>query len=172
MILVLMSLCTGVLCGCAYIEDRARDAGDMITLAGELGSLGVSAWVGCVGGGLMYAGGYGFGLRSGAVGSYEYQEATCVPPFAVKHLTPGEADRARGKGYLDGIPVRLSGDDDPDFLEAGWFNLGQVEVSVAFPFGPRVGLNIFEIADFLLGWTTLDICNDDVASRRKPPPAE
>ena len=160
---LLILLWLSMLCGCAYTENRLRDAADVITVAGEFGSFGAAVvgpelW-GC--GFPVYAGnGYGFGLRSGAVGSYEFEEAIIFPmPVSVKReLRPSKLDRERGKGY------------DFDLLDdhrnGGWFNWGQVEVAVGVLVGVRGGVNFCEIADFVVGMVGIDICDDDIADRQ------
>jgi len=161
--MVFASLCVSLLCGCAYLEDRTRDAGDMITIAGEFPMIGAAAWIGMWGATMSGGEGHGFGLRSGAVGVYEFSEWGFIL-VGLKELEPSEADRARVKGYQGGFGLD---EHCGGGLRGGWFNLGQVEVVAGVGPAVRAGVNIFEIADFILGWASTDICNDDVASRRK-----
>lgn len=160
---VLASLCVSLFCGCAYFEDRTRDAADMITIAGEFPMIGAAAWVGRWGATMSGGEGHGFGLRSGAVGAYEFSEGGFIF-VGLKELEPSEADRARGKGYQGGFPLD---EHCGGGLRGGWFNYGQIEVVAGVGPGVRAGVNIFEIADFILGWASVDICSDDIASRRK-----
>lgn len=37
-----------------------------------------------------------------------------------------------------------------------------LQVSIGLYYRARVGLNLLELVDFLLGWTTLDILKDDI----------
>ena len=152
---ILIIVC--MLSGCAYLENRARDATDMVTIAGEFGAIGANIGVANrVHLSPFYFGGeHGFGLRSGAIGLYEFNQ--CVFfffPFS-NDFYPSKFDSNRGKGYTwDFIEFQHSGE---------WFNLGQIEAAVGLGVGVRAGINIFEIGDFIVGLAGLDICNDDIA---------
>lgn len=43
----------------------------------------------------------------------------------------------------------------------------QVETQASFIVGLRIGFNIGELLDFILGWTTIDIYGDDFQSRKR-----
>ena len=103
--------------------------------------------------------GGGFGLRSGAVGSYRFTEDTGLYAMMVKSLHPSEFDRVRGKGYQN----EFLSNAKPN--PGGWFNWGQVEVAVGVGAGVRAGVNFCEIADFIVGLVGVDICDDDIAGR-------
>lgn len=170
---LLVLVCPYLLSGCAYVEDRARDAADMITVAAEFPSIGAAVWGGSRGVGLtVNPPGHGFGLRSGAVGLYECGELVWFN-LCFRQVCPSEMDRLRGKGYDSGIDW-CSG---RSYMQGGWFNYGQVEVVVGVGPGVRVGVNFIEIADFIVGFLGIDLCDDDIAGRRsadatapKPPP--
>gem|GEM_PF-6298432 len=149
-------LCLAMLSGCAYVENRARDAADMITVAAEFPAVGLAASGAYVGFSPSYFGeGHGVGLRSGALGPYEFKESVWLWTIFGKKLSPSEFDRQRQKGYSsDFLSRRLSG---------GWFNWGQAEVAVGVGGGLRAGVNFCEIADFVVGLAGLDICGDDIA---------
>lgn len=176
--------------GCAYLHDRGRDACDMVTLSVEATGLNASVQMGpaVLGAGLAH--GKGVGLRSGAMGAYEFGEVN-LGIFGGKYLVPGERDLDREKGYvsfyrffpwIDGEDDddrfdrelregKSSWDDDEDenpfdmeVKEGEWFNAFNIECSVMAGLGARAGINIAEIMDFVLGWTTLDICGDDIAT--------
>ncbi|MBN2589521.1 MAG: leucine-rich repeat domain-containing protein [Sedimentisphaerales bacterium] len=152
---ILIIVC--ILSGCAYVENRARDAADMITISGE--AVAVGATIGVANrvhlSPFYLGGGYGFGLRSGAIGLYQNSQMVCFFfPFA-NDFSPSKFDSYRGKGYSwDFIEFQHSGE---------WFNLGQIEAAVGLGVGVRAGINIFEIADFFVGFAGIDICNDDIA---------
>ncbi len=156
--------------GCAYLHDRGRDACDMVTLAVEAKTLNASVQIskGVCGFGLAH--GPGAGLRSGAWGLYESGEINIVLG-GFKSLVPSEADRARGKGYdysYSWIPWEHEQENFFGTYEpGGWFNAAQVEIAAGLGVGARVGVNLAEILDFLLGWTTLDLCQDDVQSMNR-----
>ncbi len=98
---LLILLCLSMLCGCAYTENCVRDAADMITVAGEFAAIGVTV-SGAYGGLAIpgyFGGGSGFGLRSGAVGSYGFDEGAWLWGMWGKSLHPSKFDRERGKGY-------------------------------------------------------------------------
>jgi hypothetical protein len=159
-------LCSCMLCGCAYVENRVRDATDIVTAAVEYPVVGAVVWVGP-----SYLGiyssmgnkyqGYGFGLRSGVVGSYNFDENCDVAFWFDKNLRPSIAGRKRGKGYEAGLNPTFGSE-----FEGGWFNRGQAEVAIGAGIGVRAGVNFCEIADFVLGWAKIDICDDDVAGTR------
>ncbi|MCB1137598.1 MAG: hypothetical protein KDK23_02540 [Leptospiraceae bacterium] len=48
----------------------------------------------------------------------------------------------------------------------GYNSLFQVEFSLGLYGGIRAGINLAEIADFLIGFTTLDILDDDKPAQR------
>ncbi|MBN2589520.1 MAG: hypothetical protein JXA96_06645 [Sedimentisphaerales bacterium] len=151
---VLIIVC--MLSGCAYVENRARDAADMVTIAVEGTVVGATIGVApsvqlspfYYGLGYHDLGGGGFGLRSGAIDPYEFSQYAFLF-FNVNNFLPSEFDSNRGKGYKD------------DSVE--WFNYGQIEAAVGLGIGVRAGINFFEIADFIVGLAGLDICNDDIA---------
>ncbi len=162
---LLILLCLSMLCGCAYTENRVRDAADMITVAGEFPAVGVAVSGGVPWGLGLYAGnGDGFGLRSGAVGSYGFGEVIVFPmPLSIiKKLRPSKLNRERGKGYSVDVL-------DDHINHGGWFNAGQVEVAVGVGVGVRAGVNFCEIADFIVGLVGVDICDDDIAGEAEKP---
>jgi len=162
---LLILLCLSTLCGCAYTENRVRDAADMITAAVEFPVIGVAVsgvHVGLSPSYFTLTDGRGFGLRSGAVGSYEFTEAMWYWVVFIKDLTPSKFDRERGKGYNAGMYESY-------YNRGGWFNAGQVEVAVGVGAGVRAGVNFCEIADFVVGLVGVDICNDDIAGRQNSP---
>jgi len=154
-----ISLCLHSGLGCAYVENRARDAADMVTVAVEFPVVGASAWGGPYGFGVIVAPkGYGFGLRSGIVGPYSSSEGawTCL---AVKRF---ETEDKRGKGYREaGLDFCHGGRK----IRGGWFNGGQAEVAVGAGLGVRAGVNFIEIVDFAVGLVGIDICDDDIAGK-------
>lgn len=158
------------LSGCAYLHDRVRDAGDMVTVAVE--GFGVNAAVGFGPGtiGLGAASGKGFGLRSGVAGVYGFSELNLWPCFNSKTLLPHESDSDRDKGYETEYAYwlfREDGDSDEEYAATGetggQFNNFQLELALHLGVGARAGINLMEIVDFILGWTTYDVCGDDAA---------
>ena len=150
--------------GCAYLQNRGADLADIVTASVETGSYGVSAQAGPIPAGFSLSEGEGCGLRFGCVGAYDYEDYTSVIGFTSREFEP---DDSRGdKAYhvycfpflsmLTGEAV--SGETDFDIP---WQYLTQVEAGVGLFFGLRLGLNLGEALDFVLGWTGFDICSDD-----------
>lgn len=126
--------------------------------------------------GLGIAGGSGFGLRSGGMGVYDTEEMNLLYG-GLKEFVPRGVDQQRGKGYdFDYVAIPHTGS-----ASNGWFNWFQIEAALGIVVGVRAGFNPAEMLDFVLGWTTVDICHDDLetdihrdrsspATRALPPP--
>jgi len=158
------------LTGCAYMHDRARGTCDVITIAAETGHVNASIQIGKGTLGAGVSGGKGIGLRSGALGIYEYAEINLVL-LGNKALLPREYDILRGKGYdyhFYWYPWRKQEDElDVDLDEGGKFNLLQIELAACLGIGARVGFNFAELVDLVLGIFTIDILEDDLATIEK-----
>ncbi len=160
-ITVLLSSC--ILCsGCAYLAHRGRDLTDVVTVAVEDHTVGFSARV-MFPWGLCIAEGSGWGLRDGHIGAYDYMDRL----FAIPLPVPGalydidfspESDY-RDKGYTLQTIKQHPPYDMSDYQVSQFFS---VQVSAGLYYGLRLGLNLAEALDFILGWTTLDILQDDV----------
>lgn len=139
----------------------------MVTVAAEAPAVNAAIQIGKPVLGVGVAGGKGVGLRSGTVGMYETSEANFVL-FGGKLFVPKERDIYRNKGYHYTYMWAPWLSDEDEFIgtfEKGeWFNAWQLEVAVGIGLGARAGINFAEIVDFLLGWSTLDICGDDIAA--------
>lgn len=140
--------------GCAYLDHRARDASDMVTLAGEDQTISCVARV-MFPLGISLGQGDGFGLREGYIGSYEYREIVLMLPPISNNFTLEfrPEDDYRNKAYGVASPGCQE-----NFFWAQWLS---VQVSVGFYYGVRAGVNLAEVLDFMLGWTTLDFMQDD-----------
>ena len=158
------------LSGCAYLHDRGRDACDMVTLAAEAKTVNASFQVSKCILGFGLAHGPGVGLRSGTWGIFESGEINAVLS-GFKLLVPSAGDQERHKGYdysYSWIPWEHEEENFFGTYEKGeWFNAFQVEVAAGLGIGARAGVNLAEILDFILGWTTLDICKDDIQSLKR-----
>lgn len=146
-----------LLAGCTYFHDRARDFGDIFTVSAETKHLGVSAQIFPASFGVAYGKGKGYGLRSGTFGVYSYSD---------KHLLiSGEKDfyplEKRGKKKYDLEYFYTLIPDGPP-----WQYYWQIEVAAGLGVGLRLGLNLGEMADFMLGWAMIDIANDDTKGAR------
>lgn len=132
----------------------------MVTVAVEPSIVNASVQLGPLMTGLGLAAGEGFGLRSGGAGVYDTEEVNLFYG-GYKAFNPTEFDQQRGKGYEFRYGGPYLKRQTPEGL---WFNWLQFEVALGFVVGVRAGLNLAEITDFVLGWTTLDICGDDIAT--------
>jgi hypothetical protein len=145
--------------GCVYLDHRARDLGDIVTLAGEDKTITCVARV-MFPLGISLGKGDGFGMREGYIGSYEYTEIVLMIPMIsnnfVMEFIP--EDDYRNKAYGVSSPGR-----EEKVYWAQWLS---VQASVGFYYSLRVGVNLAETLDFVLGWTTLDLMEDD----KGPPP--
>jgi hypothetical protein len=163
------------LSGCAYLQDRGRDAADIVTVAAESRTVNASFQFGEAVLGAGLAKGQGFGLRSGVFGSYTTKEANLIL-LGGKSLVPSEQSLDRGKGYECAYLWMPWFDDDDEFFcsyEYGeWYNHFQIEATVGLGAGVRAGFNPAELVDFILGWTTLDICKDDRSDRNRQEPIQ
>ncbi len=173
--------------GCSYLHDRGRDACDMITLSAEQGGFNASIQVTEAVVGVGMSAGKGFGIRSGSIGTYEYFEGNMIL-FGGKVLLPNDLSKCRNKGYQETYlwfpwnrdnedeyrekysNIHQNKDDDKfdkefdlELHDGKWVNYFQIECAACAGVGARVGFNAAEILDFILGWTTLDICKDDIA---------
>jgi hypothetical protein len=160
-VVVLVAGATGCVSTMAYLTDRGRDACDMITVSVETTGLNAGVEALGLGSGLGVAAGYGFGLRSGIVGSYGFTEANLVLGGS-KNLEAFGAAVERSKGYENhtylAIPfVNPQADGNPN-------SMYQIEMSACAGVGGRVGVNIGEIVDFILGLFMIDFPKDDLAA--------
>lgn len=172
-----------------YAKNRALDFTDILTLGGEVKTVGASAWLWCLGGGVQFGQyGEGWGMRNGYVGHYriggnkKLRYATYGNSFLLfnsqEHMSEAyKSTRSINKKYQHGnflllIPTLNKGlligfvspsatipDSSklPDLCKAP-FNL---ELSAGFGIGGRIGFNFSELLDFVLGFTTYDLMDDD-----------
>lgn len=192
--LLFVALSSLISTGCAslknYSVDRGHDLADIVTLAAEKDSLGVTLQVGPLITGVAKSDGQGIGLRSGHIGTYDFQDYAYF--FGGRKSFDGNDERDSTSYDIEssilGLPFEVLGAGvianpfclpDPDPIDwslidppiicddGGWQVFCQCEVSIGMYGGIRVGLNPAEVLDFILGWTTLDICGDDTASRSR-----
>ena len=149
----------------AYLVDRGRDAADIFTATIGLG-VGAKARVGPLQTGLLAQSDL-VGLRGGAFpfvwdqGQYEI-----FPTIDLQAVYCG-AENFDADGYLTAIRYK-------DFSYESMIPIYHTEktpcpyyytqIDVVVALGPsiRLGCNPGEFLDFLLGWGTIDIFNDDV----------
>ncbi len=170
--------------GCAtpYMIDRRRDAADMFTATIGTGA-GVKARAGVLQVGLL-ANHDAAGLRGGTVGYWKWKtpelldsvsdfDWLVVPlySFGVECFHPathGVAERSKGFDTEKWLPILTMPMSDVCSLSAP----GQVphylqcELVAGVGVTIRLGFNPGELLDFVLGWTTIDIFNDDLEARK------
>jgi hypothetical protein len=176
-----------ILCsGCAstgYLGNRMRDAGDIFTAT--VGKFGIAkVRMGPLRTG-VFAGEDIAGLRAGEIffpsDVHDNREETfdsCVLDASEEIFEPGGLQIAKERGKLfrtDKYPT----DKYPfNVLYFPFFNIPvknpeitlpqkipyytQIEVAAGIYRGIRLGINPGEILDFILGWTTIDIFDDDL----------
>lgn len=188
-IILLTAYLTGCVSTGEYFVDRWRDATDIVTIAVEEKSVGTTAQIGPLIAGVSYGDGRGFGLRSGCMGSYEFIEITYLLGGRKQFIGNDERDGKAYdiESSLLAVPFEIVGvvfimaplswlddelscsilnelwQDHPPILceEGGWQTYFQCEASLSLYGGIRAGVNPAEAIDFIVGWTTLDICGDD-----------
>lgn len=147
-----------------YGADRARDFGDIFTLATERRVYGGNAMLGPFFAGLAYQStGVGYGLRAGTTGHYRTgpgpdpeQLGNSVLLLNSIYHESLEGCRTKGKDFQAKNVVVLAAYD-----LRGHNSAFQIEVSLGLYAGIRLGLNLAELLDFILGITTLDVLSDD-----------
>lgn len=162
-----------LLSGCAssrpYFMDRARDAGDVVTLTVGYG-WGVKARIASVQSGLLYNFDYwgwrhGF-YNKGSGSEYGFLDWSILffsGENFFKHPDP------RGKGFgADGL-LFLTVIRDKHLPRSPLFHpyYSQIEVCAALWRSMRIGVNPGEFADFLLGWVGVDFFDDDIGIPRE-----
>ena len=174
-----------------YFGDRARDAADILTVTTGPG-YGVDARFGPMSVGVAHTHDQ-LGLMCGEVFSRKYAELgpehlvwlalfmdDMVPlPFTAGHRTM-ETNRQdehafrtteqRHKAYEMGSFLFIPFFTYPTGEGAGYAKLyaaTQIEASIGLGWAARIGFNPVEFLDFLLGWTTIDIFDDDLWHKTK-----
>jgi hypothetical protein len=160
--------------GCAvqdYVVDRARDAADTVTLSAGIGIGGVKVRVGPLSAGLFNTGDV-VGLRGGQVcydPNYFFATDTSLLWHGGEEFYPSDLTlRRRGKLFMSEAAAPFILYVDGDCHDAGQraSYYGQIEAAVGVFVTLRGGLNLTEVADFLLGWFTIDILDDDIGTQR------
>jgi len=161
-----------------YFRNRLYDATDMVTIGLEKNVFGFAGWISCFGGGLQYAHkGIGFGLRNGNFGFYKtggdklayinsgnsillLNSYAYIAYGSKKNRANKKVYRTRNiLGIIPVFPVPVK--ELQDRLTKDCKAPVALELSAGIYFGIRVGINFSEILDFVLGWTTIDIMDDD-----------
>lgn len=175
-----------------YAKNRVLDFTDILTIGGEVNTYGGSVWFWCFGGGMQigrYATGYG--MRNGYIGSYftggyrEFANLKMGNSFLImnsqEHIpTAYKTARSMNKKYTHAnffflLPANLkgryrgTGTSPSGFVYNSLPSLcrapATIELSFGLGAGGRVGFNISELVDFLLGFTTYDLMDDDTKGK-------
>ena len=169
LVLVIANGITG--CATPYMIDRGRDAADIFTATVGVG-IGTKARVGPVRAGL-YAGADMAGLRGGeGIVDMMPSRMDYVPGaselelslVSVECFMPSKAIDSirRNKQFLSYGMCSLS-----KAFEGKFHYYTQIEAAVGLGPAIRLGFNPIELLDFILGWTTIDIFNDDLERMKK-----
>ncbi|TET37959.1 MAG: hypothetical protein E3J72_04520 [Planctomycetota bacterium] len=166
--------------GCAYLKDRGSDAADIFTAHIGLGyGLSAHAVVGPLGIGFGGAKAKVAGMRDREIFFWnDYTELGF--PLSNIHIFNGFYEpEGAGFCYASGLsltswlyvddpamwtvfflggPMQLDAMNKPEWV----YFVGDVHVSATAGFVTvRVGVNVIELIDFIVGWTTADIAGDD-----------
>jgi len=169
--LVVVATLTG--CSTPYMVDRRRDAADIVTLGVGVG-FGAKARFGPLQTGLLSEFDV-VALRGGAVGVSPWftgcsdnqllvagEERFWLDPFGLPAAeSQDNVYDTRGKSFHAGnykLPFWSTLEEG----ESAPYYYTQIDLVVGLLLSVRVGVNPGELVDFLLGWTTLDIFNDDI----------
>jgi len=165
---VFLGIVFGSSLGCSYLSHRYHDALDMFDIGLTFSAKpGFAAYKACAG---LASVGYGnvkgrfIGLRGGRIGS---------APFSNRSLGLGLWGRQKTWFKKAGDDTSASADFETvgviGAVEGGTENIACVQQLHLGWAGVVFDINWLQIGDFLLGWTTADICSDDGKPRGGPP---
>ena len=169
--LILATLVAATVSGCAstggYWTDRGRDAADVFTVTGGLG-LGAKARIGPVGTGLLAQTDM-IGLRDGYFFTSSPSEKSMYYDVLLIYRAEDNAhnysnDRKDNLKRKMNFPFIYE-----DLPACQWY---QIEAVIALGPSVRLGFNPGELVDFLLGFATIDIFDDDLAAKARQESAE
>jgi len=155
-LLTIVTFVTG--CASPYMAHRGRDLADVITLTvGEGGGAKVRAGPAQCGLGIWAD---TWGLRNGEFSTQDPDYFTIDSALGVlfERCTWG---KDRNKDYeAEGILILSIPDTSPKSNPMHYYS--QIEIAVGLWKSFRLGFNPGELLDFILGWTTIDIYDDDI----------
>lgn len=166
-----------------YFSHRRQDALDVITIGAGIGSFGAKARIGPLQTGILTDLSWFPVIRGGELFPDLRQPGSGVPydrdlQALIVGMEISESGKSRGKGFEAGallskdvwgkvkkypvVPfVHLPINSCPSYFS-------DVQIVAGLVFSIRLGVNPGELLDFLLGWTTLDIYNDDLVWNTTP----
>ncbi|MCX7009987.1 MAG: hypothetical protein NTY53_22555 [Kiritimatiellaeota bacterium] len=166
--------------GCAstkgYFTDRGRDAADIFSVAVGVGA-GVNARVGPLRTGLAVIHDT-IGLREGMPFTQPIWPGITPDAYDIDLLVFGGAECNCGNfdrfkhfetagfqfPFLSTVYVSDFGDTKKPFIHSYYT---QIEIAGGLIGTLRLGFNPGELLDFILGWATIDIFNDDLEARKR-----
>lgn len=148
-----------------YLGNRGRDLADIFTASVGVGG-GAAAKVGMFTIGLL-GNSDKAGLRAGTLFASTTEahisaEQTNVFLYGMNHFQTKDT-KAREKLINDFTLFGFGGLPPLSRIDPSFF---QIEAVVAAGVSVRAGINIAEIFDFIVGWTTIDFLNDDLLGRQ------
>jgi len=172
------------LTGCAstgsYFVDRGRDVADIFTATAGMGA-GAKVQLGPLQTGVI-ANADLAGLRGGKLFVYDNSNEIGFPDSGdLEAILYGTSwflyDRHRNKKFHDGpymLPIWDHGEVPFPFCRRPSYPrkscpayYTQIEATGGLLGTVRLGFNPGELLDFIFGWTTIDIYNDDIEKRKK-----
>lgn len=180
MLLGLGILATGCTSTRGYFADRGRDAADIFTATVGVG-LGAKVRAGPIHAGL-FTNAEGVGLRGGRLFSewFSYAPYACEVDLTLYCFDCLGAyhDPGRYKSYTAGsenplifspfyAPLNDSHSESIKTAPGLHPYYTQIEVAAGCIASIRLGFNPGELLDFMLGWTSFDIFNDDLEWKEK-----
>jgi hypothetical protein len=167
-----------------YVYNRALDFSDSFTLGVEKNNYGAGVWIYCFGGGLQFNEfAKGFGIRNGHYGLYK---AGGEGEISLSNRGSGTVSNSMGNSYIymnsnqhrplypDYKRSRNKKIDASNFMALVFFTDGKtssgnkhcdspvyIEASLGLYLGVRAGFSFSEFLDFLMGFSTYDLMDDD-----------
>ncbi len=167
LILGLAAISTG--CTSTYMADRGRDVADIFTATvGD--NYGAKVRVGPLRAGLFCGLDYA-GIRAGELGfpfkpkGYEEDIDLEITFLSAENFCPADLVMAKRRGKLfmsEGMMCFALPKTQKTSARQQIPYYTQIEVAAGFFGGIRLGVNSGELLDFVLGWATIDIFNDDI----------
>lgn len=179
--------------GCAssgYLKDRMRDGADVFTLSVQRG-VGVDAQASFLTVALGFESTY-LGLEDGRmINNWTHEGFAILPtekddqgttfacglvllsmkanmnPSSTGHCYQGERNKRYSGFYLCGLPIGVNPLGMSSDTLYSPHSATKIEIGASLGLGLRFGFNPGELLDFLLGWTTLDIYNDDLEWKKQ-----
>lgn len=168
-----------------YANHRIQDTTDLLTIGIEKGNIGATFFIWCLGGGLnIDRRTRGIGARDGHFGIYEISNNSNldINPFIHKDTSSNKSgisnilinssghrqfrprERTKNKDYqilnlLTIIPIPSIPDSNKKVTACN--APLKIEGSFGLYYGIRLGFNFSEFFDLIIGFSTLDLVNDD-----------